>query len=927
MPARRKPKTPSAAAAAATGSTSAPARVSKIYEASAPAPQQLTFPPRQKVVRKYGRRSLPAAFGASAERRRTLRQSTLTQIDYVQASGAPASDGALRFGELEMEGEESEVLGRESEEGEELEKEEEESEPRILRSGRKTRRLSRSAMAEREKKPERRSKSRKTTGDEPAVTPTLQRKGSSFHTQTLTQFLGSSAPKLEDDGLRVEGEEEGDIGLPLPGSEPIPTKKFWSAKGNSKGKAVMAAPLSTPTSKRIKVDPYEVPSSQPTPCTPMLNRYSPPVRSPPLGHGSPLTQKSTKISAPPPTVQTVSRLPRTLVIQDSYSMGSSSEAFPSSAVGNETPTKNQDQTFSQKPRRTPLGDIPVASLELGEETPSQRPPLTELPVSSLAHGIPSTPTGETPTTRRKRLFVEIPDSDDELESVGSTPLRPRSTQQTPLKSILSQRGFQTPSKLRHASGSQPPGRVVAETPGSGASLGRSEKENDSPGIPVFEDGDGEGEELEGEGDPGTPTPTLRRMASQLDRSLGRASQSTARTASQFWAREEEGDGGLGMLSGTMVGSSTRVVQEEMVFDEEDVPGTPTPAPRPAASHGDTTRPDYETSTHQADAADEAEDLTASEAEEEEENAPTSILRKRTSQKVVQIDDSVERNRKSTPGPASESSLSEAPGTPTPNVRRVQIELPPPSTAEDVYKETPQKPSHKNQRIPHEVIRALGPQTDRTDILISLYPDITDDIVNGVRDHEFRAYKFPIQVLRCWIYITSPVQEVKYMAILGPAQEPGQTDPTSGLGNAEFNSGTSGDIIHSTQLMSSERRRQQQREEEEDVILESPFKTRQTESVHPPTRSSQRLRDRNHTQHTQPFQPSEPRHGRQRTPTHIWLWIHVGNALELSDDSDIKMHPSVGKLFFIRAKQNQIRMERQQRKLQIETLKLRQTTPK
>ncbi|KAH6849961.1 Cdc37 N terminal kinase binding-domain-containing protein [Chaetomium sp. MPI-CAGE-AT-0009] len=45
-----------------------------------------------------------------------------------------------------------------------------------------------------------------------------------------------------------------------------------------------------------------------------------------------------------------------------------------------------------------------------------------------------------------------------------------------------------------------------------------------------------------------------------------------------------------------------------------------------------------------------------------------------------------------------------------------------------------------------------------------------------------------------------------------------------------------------------------------------------------------------------------------------------DALELSDDSDIEVHPNVDKRSFIRAKQNQIHMERQQRKRQIETLK-------
>ncbi|KAK1828436.1 hypothetical protein QBC39DRAFT_152175 [Podospora conica] len=45
-----------------------------------------------------------------------------------------------------------------------------------------------------------------------------------------------------------------------------------------------------------------------------------------------------------------------------------------------------------------------------------------------------------------------------------------------------------------------------------------------------------------------------------------------------------------------------------------------------------------------------------------------------------------------------------------------------------------------------------------------------------------------------------------------------------------------------------------------------------------------------------------------------------DALELSDDSDIEVHPNVDKKSFIRAKQQQIHQERQQRKAQIETYK-------
>ena len=45
-----------------------------------------------------------------------------------------------------------------------------------------------------------------------------------------------------------------------------------------------------------------------------------------------------------------------------------------------------------------------------------------------------------------------------------------------------------------------------------------------------------------------------------------------------------------------------------------------------------------------------------------------------------------------------------------------------------------------------------------------------------------------------------------------------------------------------------------------------------------------------------------------------------DALELSDDSDIEVHPNVDKRSFIRAKQNQIHMERQKRRNEITRLK-------
>ncbi|KAK4237995.1 hypothetical protein C8A03DRAFT_34000 [Achaetomium macrosporum] len=735
MAPRRKPKSTSTASRAG----SAPA--SRTYE-STPVPQQVTFPARRKVVRTYGRRSLPTVLGSDGERR-SLRQQTLTQIDYVTSSA-------------QHEGEESES---------EVLQESEVARPRDDRG----------LESEDGGKVGRRSKRRKTMGDVPTATPGLERKGSSFHTQTLTQFLGNSASKNGDtDGLRVDDEEELDD-LPLPGNSPTHVKRLAPVKGGE-AKLLAAANPHTPSSKRIKVNLDEVPPSQPSPFTPMFRHYSP---IPPPDR-SPLTQKSINVDAPRPTVETLSKLPRNLVIQDSYSMGSS-EGLPSSSAAGETPTEKG--TLS----REPLSEIPVASLELG---------------------VGSTPTGETPTTRRRRMFVEIPDSEDDLESIGSTPFKTRSTQQTPLKQtplrrmISAARDFEIQPDLGSTSRLETAG--VPDVPS-----GTSDKENNSPAIKVWDDGDSTASEAEG---PGTPTPTFGRTRSQAAKSTGKASQISPNTASQFWTASEEDLGGAVRSAETATKPPTLPPAPEEPTVSEEAPSTPTPAPREA------------TLRHRADMSDRHvtfKSVSQNRDEDPEEPTysdnegapiPTSILRKGTRQNPVLIDRSTEKERDATPEiPTSEESNGDAPGTPTPVVRRVRVELPPPSTAEEVCKETPRKPHNKSspifqrhtqrsqyysqglesQRVPLEVIRSLGPQTDRSDILISIHPDIVDEIVKGIRDHEFRTYKFPVQVSRCWIYITRPVGEVKYMATLGLAQEPGQIDSNSGLGNAEFNAGASG----------------------------------------------------------------------------------------------------------------------------------------
>ncbi|KAK4155699.1 hypothetical protein C8A00DRAFT_31449 [Chaetomidium leptoderma] len=728
------------AAAATNASNSTGPTMRRTYE-SGPVPKQVTFPARRKIVKTYGgRRSLPARLEtpASERTRRSLRQQTLTQIDYVRSSSGLEQEDGLEDRGLREEG---------------LVAEEEEVEVTRVTEKRRS---------------ERNAKRRKTMGDAPTpAAPRLERKGSSFYTQTLTQFMGKSASAsgMEmDDGLRVEDEDEEreeqeDDDLPLPKKTPTPAKRSAPLK-KGKGKAVAPPDPRTPSHKRIRVNLDEVPSSQPTIFTPLQGH------SPLPAFRSPLTQKSINLDAPLPTVETISKLPRTLVIQESYS-----DAFPSSSVAAETP-KRGEETPSQKLKREPLSELPVASLELG---------------------VGSTPNGEAPTTRRKRMFVEIPDSDDELESIGSTPCKALSTQQTPVNREGGDADFVIAADPGSASR---PG--LAGVSGTPASVGRSDKENESPALKVWDDGGSTASE-------GSPTPRLG-TRSQTARAAGRASQVSPNTASQFWTASAEDTGPAGTAGRALGEALTELVPpEEPAASEDEAPGTPTPAPRASqlragvdGSAGKIRQP--------TPLVEDSEE-TASEAEDEP--IPISILRKPTSQKASRTGSG--KKRKSTPEIVTSESASDAPGTPTPVVRRVQIELPPPSTAEEVYKETPRKP-HKSspiyqrhtqarsqyysqglesQRIPMEVIRALGPQTDRSDIIISIHPEIVDGIVKGDRDHEFRNYKFPIQVSRCWIYTTQPVGEVKYMATLGPAQGPGQVESDSGLGNAEFNAGKSG----------------------------------------------------------------------------------------------------------------------------------------
>ncbi|KAJ3554385.1 hypothetical protein NPX13_g10625 [Xylaria arbuscula] len=95
---------------------------------------------------------------------------------------------------------------------------------------------------------------------------------------------------------------------------------------------------------------------------------------------------------------------------------------------------------------------------------------------------------------------------------------------------------------------------------------------------------------------------------------------------------------------------------------------------------------------------------------------------------------------------------------------------------------------ESQRLPLESIRALGPQTPHSDIMVSLHPEHIARIVDQTKNHEFRVWKIPQQVSRIWIYITRPESQLRYMCLFSDPKTPGQIEDEEGVGNVEFNQG-------------------------------------------------------------------------------------------------------------------------------------------
>ncbi|KAI8687426.1 hypothetical protein NCS56_00315300 [Fusarium sp. Ph1] len=431
-----------------SGGVPAPSRV---YH-STPAQQQAHFPGRRKVVRTYGKQNRKKQAETSAK---MLRQQTLTQIDFVSSSFDEQDPIVLS----DSEDDEKDDDGDEERGAPDMDQEEqgndEDEEP--VSTGRKRRGASKKASVKKqrtkrrrtmgdddddedsdEEKPKaaktktKRSNRRKTTGDVPS---------SSYHTQTLTQFIGrngqaqyikDSEDEEEDDGFQ---QWLGDPTSPSPrrvqrlkSVTPVKRRRPGSA---SKARQRPEEPIATredsivPQTPRKRAKSAEIPSSSQLSAPPsissmaslMMDRYGAPDQvdvTPVKGKGSsPAVTSPLKEFTGKPRVATTPRR-HDRIIQDSYA----TESWGSLA---RTPLR---ELPVDSPNKTPKSVIepPESSSVLSEmETPTKprrRGESTELGGSQRRDrdGSP-TPRRKmklvSPGQGKKRVLLEIPDSEDE----------------------------------------------------------------------------------------------------------------------------------------------------------------------------------------------------------------------------------------------------------------------------------------------------------------------------------------------------------------------------------------------------------------------------------------------------------------------------------------------------------------------------------
>jgi len=67
------------------------------------------------------------------------------------------------------------------------------------------------------------------------------------------------------------------------------------------------------------------------------------------------------------------------------------------------------------------------------------------------------------------------------------------------------------------------------------------------------------------------------------------------------------------------------------------------------------------------------------------------------------------------------------------------------------------------------------------------------IVARTKNHEFRKYLIASTVQRMWLYVSSPDQTLRYVAVISNGKAPGEIEVEDGMGNAMFNVGEKKDV--------------------------------------------------------------------------------------------------------------------------------------
>ncbi|KAI0152715.1 hypothetical protein GGR57DRAFT_470084 [Xylariaceae sp. FL1272] len=330
-----------------------------VYKPTPPAPQQQSFPYKRRTVKKTYGRAKPA---------RTLRQGTLTQMDFTSSAMQNFLD------EEEEEEEEEEEDEKENQEPElaDISKPKAKAKAKSRSHRRKTTGdVVEMGELELEEEPPRQSKRRKTLGDAPSSTAS-----SSFHTQTLTQFLGTKSEN-EQEEWQINDSEEDEDALIMETPRKDQALHAHGSQDNSESAVPSLIKSSTPANREKKTDISSAQSLE----TPLI------LRNNPASVHSPLVTRSTNLDGfqpilkKSPAVRRFGRIPSDAVIPDSYSTAHDSSNAPSPAsTVRATPSKKlrfdlpEDKENVTPGRTKPKSPKPKSQ-------PSKRPPLQEIPDS------------------------------------------------------------------------------------------------------------------------------------------------------------------------------------------------------------------------------------------------------------------------------------------------------------------------------------------------------------------------------------------------------------------------------------------------------------------------------------------------------------------------------------------------------------------